>query len=419
MALGILCVLFFVIYFVKPNVFRDSRIYYILTVFLIFSVLPLAISRMGADLLFMIPYTLAALYLHAFFRPREIVPIYMTTLLPLLVFTGNGFILYTIFLVAGLVSIFAFNHLGHGWKQFVVALINYAVLAVMYLAFHLTDIATGNILRTLAYLFIASMLTVALYPLIYLFEKLFGLVSNTRLSELCDTSNSLIRQLEKKAPGTFQHSLQVMNMADAVARVTDANPTLVRAAALYHDIGKMNNPQCFVENESLVVKDEREKYHSGLSAEQSARDIIRHVSDGYEMAKSEGLPSKVTEFILTHHGTSLASFFYSKYLSEGGSGENEAQFRYPGHKPTSVEHVILMLCDSVEAASRTLKEYSEEACNKLVESIVSSKMADGQLDEARISMMELGLVKDELKKYIFQMHHERIVYPKRNMKQTK
>lgn len=414
MSAALVLFLFFSIYLTKPKILYDVRLYYILLIFTIFSVAPLIVARYREDLLYMLPYTLAALYLQAFFRPKLLLPVYMTTLLPLLVFTNNGMMLYVMFILAGVVSIYAFKYLGRGWKQFIVALINFAVLAAVYMAFHWLDVVNANVYRILAYLFAASLLSVLFYPLIYLFEKIFNLVSNSRLIELCDTSNSLIRQLEQKAPGTFHHSIQVMNMCDAAARAIDANPLLVRAGALYHDIGKMNNPQCFVENESLVQKDEANKYHTGLTPAQSAHDIIKHVTDGYEMAQKHRLPGKVSEFIITHHGTSVTSYFYNKYLNEGGSPENIGDFTYPGMKPTSKEQVILMLCDTIEAASRTLKDFSPESCSAFVEKMVESKMSAGQFENADISIKDLGIVKAEIKAYLVQIHHDRIVYPKRN-----
>lgn len=415
MAIALVSILFFVIYFTKPKILTDVRLYYILLVYLIFALTPLVVMRFREDLLYMVPFTLAALYLHAFFRPRLILPVFISTLLPLLLFTNNGVILFTMHLLAGAVSIYSFNYLSKSWKQFLSALITFSVLALVYLGFHWLGYANASIPRILAYLFTASILTVLGYPLIFLFEKIFNLVSTSRLMELCDTSNPLIRELEKKAPGTFQHSLQVMNMADTVSRSIDANPNLVRAGALYHDIGKMLNPQCFVENESLMHKDEEKKYHAGLTPKQSAADILRHVTDGYEMARKHGIPDKVSEFILTHHGTSVASFFYNKFLNEGGDPSEIKDFQYDGRKPVSKEQVILMLCDTVEAASRTLKDHSPESFSRFIEDIVSAKLRAGQLDEAEISISELGIVKEELKTYLGQIYHERIAYPKRQV----
>ena len=210
-----------------------------------------------------------------------------------------------------------------------------------------------------------------------------------------------------------------MNMADAAARAIDANPLLVRAGALYHDIGKMRNPQCFVENESLLSKNEADKYHFGLTPEQSAHDIIKHTIDGEELARKERLPGIIIDFIRTHHGTSIVSYFYNKALNSGSEVDIE-QFRYPGVKPATREQVILMLCDTIEAASRSLQTHTPESCAAFVDKIVKGKLEEGQLDASEISIKELEELKEALKTYLLQMHHERIAYPEnRNKKQIK
>jgi putative nucleotidyltransferase with HDIG domain len=253
-----------------------------------------------------------------------------------------------------------------------------------------------------------AFLSVAGYPLIYLFEKIFKLVSKSKLMFLADTGNPLLRTLAEKAPGTFQHCLQVMNLADAVARAVDADVALVRAGALYHDIGKIENPLCFTENQTPGVN-----YHDGLSLKESAQEIIAHVNNGLALAEKNGLPSVISKFISTHHGTSSTGYFYNRYLNEGGNPDDVAEFFYTGEKPVTKEQVILMLCDGVEAASRSLKDYSAESISALVEKIVDAKIDDGQLSDAEISLSELNVVKQVMKNYIQQMYHARVAYPKR------
>ncbi|HBH21010.1 MAG TPA: hypothetical protein DDX33_03205, partial [Rikenellaceae bacterium] len=276
-----------------------------------------------------------------------------------------------------------------------------------------SDLVAGGVWYAILALFVGSMLSVAGYPLVYLFEKIFNLVSNSRLAELCNTSNPLIRELEQKAPGTFQHSLQVMNMADAVSRLVDVNPDLVRAGALYHDIGKINNPLCFIENEFMVKTDA--KYHSGLTPIQSAKDIIRHVSDGVEIAQKHRLPKVIIDFIDTHHGTTVVRYFYNQFLKEGGDPSLISEFRYTGHKPETKAQIVVMLCDSIEAASRTLKGNNDRIYSDFVESIVAGKMEEGQFDDADISISELKALKEGLKQYLAQLNHERVVYPKNKL----
>ena len=415
-ALAILVLLYLSIYFNNPRIFEDSRFPDLVVVFLLGAVASLILIRAGERFLLLFPFTLVALLLQAFMRNRVVVPVYVVSLLPLLIFSHDGVVLFVMYFVAGMVSILAFRYFNRGWKQFITALITFAVLALVYLGFRAADMVAGNVWRALLHLFIGSMATVAGYPLVYLFERLFNLVSNSRLIELCDVSNPLIRELEQKAPGTFQHSLQVMNMVDAAARAIGANADLVRTGALYHDIGKMNNPLCFVENESLVAREGVPKYHAGLTPEQSAHDIIRHVQDGVEIARKNHLPDAIVDFIRSHHGTTTTGYFYSQFLRDGGDPALAGEFRYPGIKPVSKEQIILMLSDSVEAASRTLKEFTPEAYSAFVERIVSGKMDEGQFDRADISISELGTVKETLKQYLAQIHHERIVYPKQKTK---
>ena len=409
-ALGLVAVLYFSIYFTNYRIYDNPNTYtYLLVIFLLSTVMAMAVEKADPELLYMTPFTLIALYLVAFFKKRVVLPVYIISLLPLLVFSHNGVELFVMYLVAGVVTIFFAEIYNRGWKQFITAIIVFFVLLVIYLAFRLIDGISGfNDYRIILYLFIGSFLSVAGYPLIYLFERLFMLVSNTRLTELTDTNNKLLRDLAHKAPGTFQHSLQVMNLADAAARSIDANVLLVRAGALYHDIGKMMNPQCFIENENLGVR-----YHDGLSPRESAVEIIRHVPDGMALADKYKLPDIVKEFIITHHGTTCTAYFYNKYINEGGDRNDADDFFYKGRKPTTKEQIIIMLCDTLEAASRSLKDYSAKSMSDLVERIVKSKMNDGQFEDADISLKELNIVKNVLKSYLQQVYHARIVYPKR------
>ena len=327
----------------------------------------------------------------------------------MLLMAPEGVELFFIFLVAGGVGILVFGSFNKGWLQFVTALIVFVVMAFVWGAFRLADGPESfNEYRTVTKMALGAFMSVAGYPLIYLFEKIFKLVSNSKLVDLSDTSNKLLRDLADKAPGTFQHSLQVMNLADAAARAINANVLLVRAGALYHDIGKIANPQCFTENATPGVN-----YHAELTLKESAQEIIRHVSDGLALAEKHGLPGIVKDFIRTHHGTTSTGYFYTKYLNDGGDPDDVADFFYDGEKPVTKEQVILMICDAVEAASRSLKDYSPEHISDLVDRIIDGKAADGQLTNSVISLHELNVVREEVKTYLKQMYHSRISYPKR------
>jgi hypothetical protein len=336
----------------------------------------------------------------------------MVSLLPLLIFSGNGVELFFMFLCAGIVSMNTFKYFNRGWKQFLNALIIFGVELLVFFGFRLIDAGHSLVWYNVLQLFIGAMLTVAFYPLIFLFEKVFNLVSTTRLEELADTNNKLLRELAAKAPGTFQHSLQVENMVSEAGRSVHANVALLRAAALYHDLGKMRNPLCFIENSKIDEGNSR-SYHAGLTPRESARAIIAHVSDGMAIAKAGKLPDEVSDFILTHHGTSNTQSFYNQYLNAGGDPADAADFYYHGRKPRTKEEVILMICDTVEAASRTLKEYTPESLDKFVEAMVAAKDKAGQFEQAEITIHELNVVKATVKKYLQGLYHERIEYTPR------
>lgn len=415
LVLGILICLYFAIYFSNAMIFKDyNRYLYVVVVFTLIASVELILIKFAPQWIFIFPFSVAALYLQAFFRTRVIYPVYIATLLPLLLFAENGAAVFMMYLVSGVITLYVFKHFSKGAKQFIAASINFVCTAVLFSAFVITGVINVDYFPTLGLICIGSILQVALHPFVYLLERSFNLVSSTRLQELSDTSNELLRQLEQKAPGTFQHSLQVMNLASAAARAINADEILIKAGALYHDIGKIKNPLCFVENESLTSTDA--KYHADITPLQSAQDIIKHVTDGVELAQAHKLPSVITDFIRTHHGTTCVSFFYDKYLKEGGDPELKKEFLYPGPTPTTKEQVILMLSDSIEAASRTLRDYSQESISALVDRIFAYKIEDGQLEQADITLKEIDTIKIVMQTYLGQMYHERIKYPKRKIK---
>ena len=410
-ALALILILFLSIFYTNPAIFSEmNRFVYLLFIFLLAAFASVSVDAADPSLLYMTPFSLEALFLLAFFKKRVVLPVYVLSLLPLLIFAHNGIELFVLYLVAGVITMYVFQFYNRGWRQFVTALIVFIALLLTVVGFRLIiDGSAFSDYTLMAYLFIGSILSVAGYPFIYLFEKIFGLVSNSRLLELADTNNKLLRILAQKAPGTFQHSLQVMNLADAAARSIDANVLLVRAGALYHDIGKTENPLCFVENESLGTD-----YHQGLTPKESATMIIRHVKDGMALASRYNLPEVVSDFILTHHGTSSTAYFYNKFKEQGGDPDDSAAFFYDGRKPWTKEQTIVMICDTLEAASRTLKDNSKETFDKFVEDIVSAKINAGQLDDSDISLKDLTRIKSVLKSYLAQIYHERVEYPKNN-----
>lgn len=401
--------LFLAIYYCNFRVFEQFNKYlYLIMVFTLAAVGSSWVAQNNPDLFYLMPFMLIVFYQIAFFSRRIVFSVFFISLLPMLILAPNGMELFVIYLVAGTVGILTFERFNRGWLQFVTALIVFAVMVLVWLGFRFAEGMTYADYHTILDMALGAILSVAGYPLVYLFEKIFKLVSTSKLVELSDTSNPLLRMLADKAPGTFQHCLQVMNLADAAARSIDANVPLVRAGALYHDIGKISNPQCFTENENPGVK-----YHAELSPKESAQEIIRHVSDGVALAEKHGLPEVLTDFIRTHHGTTPTAYFLNQYLNAGGDPEDVSDFYYDGVKPLTKEQVILMLCDAVEAASRSLKDYSPESISSLVERIASGKISEGQLTSADISLREIATVKETMKTYLQQMYHSRVSYPKR------
>ena len=364
----------------------------------------------SGTILYLIPFALFVLYVQEFFQDRVCLGIYLAALLPLLALRENGVELYLMNALSGAVLLVSFRHFSRGFRQFANSAFMFAAMMFVYLAFR---VITGTPVVRLAILFIAlnSVLAVLGYPFIYLFERMFSLVSQMRLWELSDTNNPLLLEVARKAPGTFQHSLNVANMAEAACRAVGGNTRLVRVGALYHDIGKINNPQCFTENETAAGS-----YHMSLTPQQSAQDIIRHVDDGLELARRHNLPEPVVNMISSHHGTTKAMYFYTKYCNEGGDPANVEPFSYHGNLPESKEEMVLMFADSVEAASRSLKDYSPESISAMVGKIVDGKIEQGQAAKADITMGEIDTVKRVFVDYLQQMYHVRIAYPEPSKK---
>jgi cyclic-di-AMP phosphodiesterase PgpH len=253
----------------------------------------------------------------------------------------------------------------------------------------------------------SAFLILLAYPLIYLMEKLFGLVTDVTMLELSDTNSKLLRELSMKAPGTFQHSLQVSNLAEECIYHIGGNALLTRTGALYHDIGKMDNPMYFIENQTTGVNP-----HDELTFEESAGIIIDHVISGIEKAKKAKLPEQIIDFIRTHHGTRKVEYFYIMQQKENPDDIiDERQYTYPGPIPFSKETSVVMMADSVEAASRSLKTLDESSISNLVETIINKQMETGQFVNADITLRDITQIKKILKRKLMNIYHLRIEYP--------
>lgn len=410
MALILVALLVGLIRLCRPVVLeRQNEFLFILSMFCLAFVVARVSLLLPPSLIYIMPYPVFALYYMAFFRKKLACPLYVATLFPVLVIVQGGVLIFAMNLLSGMVGMFMFPRFDRGWRQFVTSLGVFAALVTVYFSYRLfNDTMSLFDLYDVLYMALGALVTILTYPLVYLFEIIFNLVSVSRLVELADTKAPLLKLLADKAPGTFQHSIAVMNMVENVGASIDADVPLLRAAALYHDVGKTANPLCFVENQTAAVN-----YHEGLSPRESASVITRHVSEGLALADKYRIPSVIKDFIASHHGTSSTAYFYNIYLNGGGNPDDKEGFFYPGPRPRTKEQVVLMLCDALEASSRTLNDFSPESVATLIHNIHLTKYKEGQYDDADITLHELKVLRESLKTYIVNMHHARIAYPER------
>ncbi|MBT8261426.1 MAG: HDIG domain-containing protein [Bacteroidia bacterium] len=365
------------------------------------------IVKLDAAFVYVVPLCILPLILKAFFDPRLGLFVHVLTLLLLGFIVPNSFEYLFLQIIAGIVTILTVSELYRRANLFISVGQITLIYIVGYFAFFI--IQEGNIqtleLETFGYFILCGLATLFAHPLIYFYEKLFGLVSDVSLLELSDTNTKLLKELANKAPGTFHHSLNVANLSEAAANEIGANAMLVRVGALYHDIGKMINPTYFTENQLNAVNT-----HNELAPKESARIIIDHVIKGIEIARKNNLPDRIIDFIRTHHGTNLVYFFYSKEKEISGEADPK-DFMYPGPIPFSKETAILMMADSVEAASKSLKEPTSSKIDAFVEKIVSVQMENGQFLNANITFKEIQTIKKVLKKKLNNIYHLRVEYP--------
>ncbi len=362
-----------------------------------------------------IPYTILPILITCFFDTRTALFTHLTTILLASFVVPNDFEFLLMQNIVGMISICTLKS---------IYMRSQLVKAAILIALAYCIIYTGNTLvhengvdhfdwKMLTIFIVNGVLLLFAMPLIYIVEKLFGYVSDVTLVELANTNNTLLRKFSEEAPGSFQHSMQVSNLASDAASSIGANPMLVRTGALYHDIGKMANPAFFTENQSS------KNPHTEMGDEEkSAQIIIRHVADGVSIAKKYGLPEKIQEFIKTHHGKSKTKYFYYTMKNKYPDKEiDEEKFTYPGPLPTTKEMAILVMCDSVEAASRSMKEYTDKSINDLVEKIISEQVNEGIFVETPITFKEISDIKSVLKEKLKTIYHTRIVYPELNKKE--
>ena len=392
----------------RPEVFvNNNKVTFIFFNVLVMIFLTTTVVKFNSHYVYVVPMCIMPLILKAFFDPRLGLFTHVLTVLILGFIVPNSFEYVFLQTIAGIVTIQTISELHKRANLFISVGQITLVYIIAYFAFYVIHEGNFNNMDWVSFgLFILNGLaTLAAFPLIYIYEKLFSLVSDVSLLELSDTNAKLLKELSDKAPGTFHHSLQVANLAEAAANEIGANSMLVRVGALYHDIGKMNNPAYFTENQTTSVNP-----HNELSAEESARIIIAHVIEGIEMAKKNNIPDRVIDFIRTHHGTSLVYYFY-KQASNLDENIDKADFQYPGPIPFSKETAILMMADSVEAASKSLKNPTFTIISSFVEKIISKQIEEGQFLNANITFKEIEQIKKVLKRKLTNIYHLRIEYP--------
>ena len=404
----VLIMLFLFLKKYRPEIFsNNNKVTFILVNILLMVFITTLVVKNNENYVYVVPLCILPLILKNFFDARLGLFVHVLTILILGFVVPNSFEYIFLQIIAGIVTILSVSELYKRANLFIsVGQITF-IYIIGYFAFHI--IHEGNFDNiewiTFGIFLLNGMITLFAQPLIYLFEKIFGLVSDISLLELSDTNSKLLKELSNKAPGTFHHSLQVANLAEAAANEIGANAMLVRVGALYHDIGKMNRPAYFTENQTTSANP-----HNDLPPKESAKIIIDHVIEGIELARKHNLPDRVIDFLRTHHGTTLVYYFFKKQ-QEIEEDFNEANFRYPGPTPFSKETAILMMTDSVEAASKSLKSPTYAIIDEFVEKIVKGQMQANQFLNADITFKEIEAVKKVLKQKLTNIYHLRVEYP--------
>ncbi len=385
-----------------------GKICLLFSIIMCFPVLAFVMVEHAFMSIYIVPFAMIPMLIKIFLDSRTAFMAHITTILitSVVLRTPHEFILLQT--VAGMAAIYSLRELSQRSQLLSSTIVVTISYAAMYLALDLIHVSEITQLSTYPYMnfLINGVLLLFAYPLLFILEKTFGFTSNVTLIELSNINNKLMREMSEVAPGTFQHSLQLANLTAAAANRIGANSQLVRTGAMYHDIGKMLNPAFFTENQSGVNP------HDQLNYKQSAHIVIQHITDGLKLADKNNLPAVIKEFINTHHGNGLTKYFYISYKNEHpGEDVDTKAFQYPGSNPSTKEQAILMMADSVEAASRSLPEYTEESISNLVEKIIDSQVNDGYFNDCPITFKDITTVKGVFKEKLKTMYHTRISYP--------
>jgi putative nucleotidyltransferase with HDIG domain len=359
--------------------------------------------------IYMVPFAVFPIMIRTFFDSRTAIFTLIITTLLMGFYAPNNYEFILLQVSAGLIAVFSLNKMHRRVHLVLAALWVFLTYLIVFMSLNL--IHEGTFISfdysMLKWFAISSVLILLVYPLVYIFEKLFGFVSDVTLIEISDSNQPLLRKLAEQAPGTFQHSMQIANLAEEVILRIGGNPFLVRAGALYHDIGKIGRPNFFIENQAMGMNP-----HDRISNLKSAEVIIDHVKNGVKMAQKHKLPAVIIEFIATHHGTTKAKYFYLKHQEQNPDKEvDENAFAYPGPLPRSKEAAVVMLVDGIEAASRSMKEKTHENLKALIDSMIDKKIEDKQLDDSDLTFSDINTIKHTLLEKLINIYHIRIEYP--------
>ena len=387
------------------------KTFFIILIIVLFIIITRLVVFLPGNVVFLVPFALIPIVVRTFYDSRLALFVYLVAIMLAGFIVPNSFEFVFLSFIAGAIVIFSLTNIYKRAKLFTAALMVFLSYSVVYLGIGLMQEGSLANMNWKNYFWFAGngVFLLLSYPLIFVFEKTFRFLSDATLFELSDTNQPLLRKLSEGAPGSFQHSLQVANLAEEAAREIGANNLLARTGALYHDIGKTFNAEYFVENQA-----EGFSPHDQLDPLKSAEIIIGHVKNGIDLARKFNLPSQIIDFIQTHHGTGIAYFFYKKFLDKNPMGTDmEKNFAYSGPRPFSKETAIVMMADAVEASSRSLANYSEENISELVERIIYIQEQEGQYSETPLTFKDITDIKGVFIKRLLNIYHARITYPKR------
>lgn len=395
----------------RNDIFLDNaKINFIL----ILIILQVLMTRLAVDSqsfsIYLLPFCVLPIIVRVFYDTRIALFVHLITILIVSFMAPNRFEFAFMQLLSGMIAIFSFVNMYNRSQIFISAAFIFLTYSIAYIGITIIQEGGTDVLTwyDFAWFGVSALLTLFSYPLIFLFEKIFGFISDVSLLELSDTNGKLLRELASGAPGTFQHSLQVANLAEEAIYSIGGNALLARTGALYHDIGKMEMPMYFIENQANGVNP-----HEDMNFDESAAIIIGHVIKGVEIAKKNNLPEQIIDFIRTHHGTTITTYFYRSFQNAFPEEQVDIEkFRYPGPIPFSKETAVLMMADSVEAASRSLKKYDAESIDNLVEMVINKQIEQSQFINADITFKDINKLKKIFKKKLMNIYHLRVEYPR-------